>query len=404
MPGPTPPLSNPICSETNTDFDRDLTGLLARSIALAEYHFQSAKELKRRLAYERMLTNMSALALSAVEEEPFLNRCVAMLGQAFRVTAVRLCKADPSAQRFTCCSEWVPSGGHARRHELQDCLDLAFGWDVTPLINAEIVAWTEAHGDAASERESPRCKSLLAVPLFIEEVFWGFIALEDDTEGRNWAYEDKLILQTAAEITLLGMEMLHLGAKLKKQRHRLKIAVSLKARQLQEARRKLHDEIKSRAESAGRLLFNETLLEKNASSISELNAAFSRLLRQREKDLQELEERIVTNLRTLIDPALCRLRRSRLTASQEKWLSAIESHLSQIVSPLTTRLAANPYRLTRAEIRVAELIRQGKATLEIAGLMGITKRTVEVHRHHIRRKFNITRQGVNLKVFLQTLK
>ena len=101
---------------------------------------------------------------------------------------------------------------------------------------------------------------------------------------------------------------------------------------------------------------------------------------------------------------LSRLRRSRLTASQKKWLSAIESHLSEIVSPLTTRLAANPYRLTRAEIRVAEHIRQGKTTREIAGLMGITKRTVEVHRHHIRRKFNITRQRVNLKVFLQTLK
>jgi DNA-binding CsgD family transcriptional regulator len=271
-------------------------------------------------------------------------------------------------------------------------------------MNAEIVTWTKAHGDAAFERKNPRLKSLLAVPLFIGEVFWGFIGLEDEAEERAWTYQDKLILQTAAEIILRGMEMLRLGAKLKKQRHLLKRAVSLKARQLQEARRKLHDEIESRAESAGRLLFNETMLEKNALSLLELDAALSRLLRQREEDLQELEERITTNLRTLIGPALLRLRRSRLTASQEKWLSAIESHLSEIVSPLTTRLSANPYRLTRAEIRVAELIRQGKTTREIADLMGITKRTVEVHRHHIRRKFNITRQGVNLKVFLQALK
>lgn len=369
-----------------------------------EFTFQNAQELKARQAFERMLTSMSALALAAVEEEAFLDRCVAMLGRAFGVSAVRLCKADPSAQRFTCCSEWVPSGGHARRHELQDCPNLALGWDVTALMNAELVAWTKAHGDAAFERKSPRLKSLLAVPLFIGEVFWGFIRLEDEAEERAWTYQDKLILQAAAEIILRGMEMLHLGAKLKTQRHRLKRAVSLKTRQLQEARRKLHDEIESREESAGRLLFNETLLEKNVSSLSELDLAFSRLLRQREKDLQELEERIITNLRTLIDPALSRLRRSRLTASQKKWLSAIESHLSEIVSPLTTRLAANPYRLTRAEIRVAEHIRQGKTTREIAGLMGITKRTVEVHRHHIRRKFNITRQRVNLKVFLQTLK
>ena len=56
-----------------------------------------------------------------------------------------------------------------------------------------------------------------------------------------------------------------------------------------------------------------------------LTLAVGRLLRQREKDLQGLEERIATNLRTLIDTPALRLQRSRFTASQKRWLSAIES-------------------------------------------------------------------------------
>jgi DNA-binding CsgD family transcriptional regulator len=188
-------------------------------------------------------------------------------------------------------------------------------------------------------------------------------------------------------------EILDLNTRLKKQQHRLKRDVSLKFRQLKEARRRLEGGIKGGgAETTGKPLLDASPSAKASSDYLELNLAFSELLRQRENDLQELEERIVANLRTLIGPALSRLRSSRLSASQKKWLAAIESHLNGIVSPLTTRLSSNAYGL------------KGKSSKEIAGLTGTSIRTVQVHRAHIRRKLKLNRQGANLKVFLQTMK
>jgi hypothetical protein len=111
------------------------------------------------------------------------------------------------------------------------------------------------------------------------------------------------------------------------------------ALQAKEAGRRLEDGIKDGAETTGKSMLEASLSVKTSSDYLELDAAFSELLRQRGNDLQELEELIVTNLRTLIDPALCRIRRTRLTKSQMKWLNTIESHLNGIVSPLTTRLS-----------------------------------------------------------------
>jgi DNA-binding CsgD family transcriptional regulator len=55
------------------------------------------------------------------------------------------------------------------------------------------------------------------------------------------------------------------------------------------------------------------------------------------------------------------------------------------------------FRLTPAEIRVAELIVQEKRSKEIAAALGLSTRTVEVHRTNIRRKLGITHRTASLR-------
>jgi DNA-binding CsgD family transcriptional regulator len=49
------------------------------------------------------------------------------------------------------------------------------------------------------------------------------------------------------------------------------------------------------------------------------------------------------------------------------------------------------------------MIKEDKTTKEIAEFMRLSKKTVETHRDHIRRKLGIKHKKVNLRTYLSTL-
>ncbi len=59
--------------------------------------------------------------------------------------------------------------------------------------------------------------------------------------------------------------------------------------------------------------------------------------------------------------------------------------------------------LTPQEIQIAELIRQGKRSKEIAALFGLSVGTVITHRNNIRKKLNLSSRDANLRSHLLSL-
>lgn len=110
------------------------------------------------------------------------------------------------------------------------------------------------------------------------------------------------------------------------------------------------------------------------------------------------------NVRKLIDPVINKLINSELSGTQKKWLSVLVSTLNEITSPLSKRLSSHYYMLTPSEIKVAGYIELDKTNKEIAELLGISCRTVEVHRSNIRKKMGIKKRNVNLRIQLLSLK
>ncbi|MFC1811568.1 LuxR C-terminal-related transcriptional regulator [Thermodesulfobacteriota bacterium] len=143
-------------------------------------------------------------------------------------------------------------------------------------------------------------------------------------------------------------------------------------------------------------------LELKADRLREANTALKVLLEQREKDKIDLEERVLSNVKELIEPYLTKL--EKISADEQKiCLGILKFNLNEIISPFTRTLTSKYIDLTPTEIKVANLVRQGKMTKEIAELFNLSYKTIEHHRRNIRKKLNIKNSKVNLQSYLSSL-
>jgi len=126
-----------------------------------------------------------------------------------------------------------------------------------------------------------------------------------------------------------------------------------------------------------------------AQNLQEANAALKVLLQRREDDRKEFEELLLTNLKALVLPHLESIKETSLTERQQSFLEMLELNLQKIVTPFLQNLKTRVYNLTPAEIKVVDLIKEGKRTKEIAHIMGLSKRTIDFYRYNIRKKLKL---------------
>ena len=78
----------------------------------------------------------------------------------------------------------------------------------------------------------------------------------------------------------------------------------------------------------------------------------------------------------------------------------IESNLKEIITPFSRRLSYSHLNLTPAQIQVANMVKLGKNTKEIAEVLNISPKTAETHRKMLRKKLGLQHKKVNLRTFL----
>ncbi len=144
-------------------------------------------------------------------------------------------------------------------------------------------------------------------------------------------------------------------------------------------------------------------LENKSRHLEELNTALTVLLQRREEDKALLEANVLSNLRELVFPYLDKLKSVRSRAEQQSYVQIIETNLNNIASPFMRTLTAHYADFTPTEIRIANLIREGRSTKEIAFLLHVSDRSVEFHRENIRRKVGLKNKKGNLRAFLLSL-
>jgi PAS domain S-box-containing protein len=183
----------------------------------------------------------------------------------------------------------------------------------------------------------------------------------------------------------------------------LESRVKARTADLIKANRQLEEEASERKQAEQALKKRERELKKKTVQLQELNSALKVLLAKKGEDRIELEEKLVSNLRELVFPYLIKLNNGKLPDKEKAFVNIIESNLKDMMSPFARSLTSKYLELTPTEIQVANLIKQGKTTKDIAELNNLSPRTIEFHRDNIRTKLGIKNKKVNLRTYLLSL-
>ncbi len=163
------------------------------------------------------------------------------------------------------------------------------------------------------------------------------------------------------------------------------------------------EDITKRMQDEKEILEKEKKLKKQAHNLQEFNTALNVLLEHREKEKKELEENIVASIKKLVLPYLDEFDKGKLSSKNRMYLDIIRSNLEELLAPITKRLSSEYLNLTPTEIKIADFIRRGLTSKEIALQINVSPNAVLFHRKNIRKKLGLVHKKTNLSSFLQTL-
>ena len=143
-------------------------------------------------------------------------------------------------------------------------------------------------------------------------------------------------------------------------------------------------------------------LKQQAKNLEEVNTALKVILEQREKEKAELKESLLVSIKRLVYPYIEKLEKKGVDDDVQTYVNVIRSNLNGIVSPLAGSLSSRYYQLTPSEIQIADLIKEGKTSKEIAGMLNISPKAVSFHRGNLRKKLGLSNKKTNLRTHLLT--
>ncbi len=159
-------------------------------------------------------------------------------------------------------------------------------------------------------------------------------------------------------------------------------------------------DVTERQEALERIKAHEQKLMKKTEDLKEMNVALNVLIKKRTQDELAIQDRTLLNIKKLVLPYISRIKRTNLDDGQLKLLDIVKSNLMDITSAFSNQVTSKHNGLTPTELRIGDLVRQGKRNKQIAEILGVTRRTIETHRQNIRKKLGINNKKINLQTHL----
>ena len=268
--------------------------------------------------------------------------------------------------------------------------------DWKPLIHPEDLAVLMRHSRDYIKGRTPRFEARVRVVDKQRRVRWLLVRGRAEHDASGWV---RRMIGSATDITRLR----EVELALEQARQRLEERVRVRTRELQEANETLRAAIRAKVASTKALKQNEAELKLKTAKLEDLNTALRVLLRKLDREKAAMEEKMAADLRDLVHPYLKKLGEKSANRETRALVTILENHLRAIVSPFCRQLTSPAINLTPAELNVANMVKSGQSTRQIAAALDLAYKTVETHRLNIRRKLGLTGRGINLRTCLMSM-
>ena len=158
-------------------------------------------------------------------------------------------------------------------------------------------------------------------------------------------------------------------------------------------------DISERKESLEKLKKREEALEAQSKKLEETNTALKVILRQRNVDSENMKKDLQFNIEKLVMPYLDELFAYQTKPRCKAFLQTVKENLKEITAPHIRMFSSQYESLSPKQVKVINLVQQGKTSKEIADILGVSKATVDFHRQNIRKKFQLDNKKINLRTY-----
>ncbi len=153
-------------------------------------------------------------------------------------------------------------------------------------------------------------------------------------------------------------------------------------------------------EDITRIMEIQEELEQKERELEDTNTALRVLISQHQEQNRKIEENVLLNIQQYTKPYLTELLESKLSERQKELVSLIETNLRDVTSSFTHNLISLKTMLTPQELSIANHIRNGKSSKEIADLLYLSVSGVDFHRKKLRKKLGLTNTKQDLRAYL----
>ena len=171
---------------------------------MTDENIQLIQELEKRIAYERLVAQISAMAVNLTDISAYQNSCMRLIGKTTGIDRAYIFKYCYASNTVSNTHEWCAPGIEPQIDNMQKIDQTEFAWLSDSLRKDGIIHFQDieqiADHKAKTLFRQQNILSILNVPMIIKDELYGFMGFDSCKNHRLWPEEDIELLKMASRI------------------------------------------------------------------------------------------------------------------------------------------------------------------------------------------------------------